>query len=89
MSSETRLRYVNQVPCAMSARVMRAYRSHDVCGIFGHGKDKSSVKTFADTLDPDVFVIKEEENRVLHEDLTRAVSTRTSRPLFDDYVRQS
>jgi len=81
--------HVNQVPSAMSAASFSLSDQKTFYGIFGHGKDKRSVKTFADTLDPDVFVIKEQENRVLHDDLSRAVSTTTARPLFDDYVRQS
>lgn len=81
--------HVNQVPCAMSASAFTLSDRMTFYGLYGHAKDKDTIRAFAQTLDSNYFSAKEEENRSLHEQLVRAVSTKTSRPLFDDYVKQS
>ncbi len=82
----------NKVPAAFSglSGSLAPNEEVQVCSMFGHTRDIAEINGRVDELvDPSYLEAKEAAAERLTAELTDTIATRTSKPLFDAYCRQS
>ncbi len=79
---------VNQVPCAMSGYqfVLKDYEI--ISSLFGYTGDEEKLKQILKTYSKDKLLDKQKDNQDLHEHLTSVIETKSSKTMFDQYLKQ-
>ena len=80
---------VNQVPAAFSAIKHNLDKSLSFISLVGYASDISSLKIISENFNYNYLLEKEEENRLIHEELVDKIQTETAFPIYDEYVKQN
>lgn len=80
---------VNQVPAAFSAIKHNLDKSLSFISLVGYASDISSLKIISKNFNYNYLLEKEEENRLIHEELVDKIQTETAFPIYDEYVKQN
>jgi len=80
--------HVNQVPCGFSAFKATIKKKLTFYTLIGHVNERREMTELLPLFTPDYFSNKEEENRLLHDQLVAPIMTSTAFPELDGYFRQ-
>lgn len=79
---------VNQVPCAMTGYAFELKQNETLRSLFGYTDDQQALSRILQSFDVLKLQKKQEENELLHESIMQVIHTKTSFPVFDQYLKQ-
>lgn len=79
---------INQVPSALT--ILKHKLEHDLTfiSVLGYANDKNELKKIVQDLTYEKLNKKQEENKLLHEELLKDITVETSDEIFDNYLKQ-